>query len=321
MSRYHPGALLSRLGISYDTSGIKLVAICPSPDHNDTKPSWVMFADGPRRGKHRCLSCGFAGGPAKLVMAVLGVDWDEALRLLESDELTAPPRTSVDVLVREPATGRRAVRVPSGVVVAPLSDWPSPPRKYVEERDVTADQVEAWGMGYAVDGTCGGRVWIPVHSTDGSLAAWTARSYGNRTPKYWSASASDNADDGVLLGELMWPLSVRNKRLGAVVLVEGPFDGFAIDRAEQRFGVLRGSDFDPRHAMRIATWESAVLAFDPDKAGEKVRQLITGISRHVRLSHLRWPDGHDAASLAEEDFVRFASLVDGAVKDATLAIP
>lgn len=69
-----PGAL-DELGIRYKIAGDEAVALCPSPDHDDRKPSWGCNI---RTGLHWCFSCGFGGSFARLVRAVRGGSTGEA---------------------------------------------------------------------------------------------------------------------------------------------------------------------------------------------------------------------------------------------------
>ena len=274
-----PENLLARLGIEWRPRGKRLVALCPSPDHDDHKPSWAAWSDERGRFRHRCLSCGFGGGPANLVMAVLKCDRRAAHDFLDSSESAGPPPPpGIRVEVREPA--RKTVDVPDEVWLEELEKWPAPARRYLEKRRVTERERQRWGLGYAVDGTLAGRVWIPVYDRGLGLVSWTARAFDGDDQKY---DSSKNAAINTLLGEHLWP-SYRD--LGATcVVVEGPFDAIAVDAAcGARVAALRGSatgakTINPGQAAKLTQFPNLVIATDPDKAGEGAANLIQGLAR------------------------------------------
>jgi DNA primase len=268
----------------------------------------MFTGGGPRHARHRCLSCGFAGGPNKLVMALLGLKFDDAEAFVASDEVRAPPMLA-GVVVTQLGGRRPAASQPAGVVAdRPLADWPSRPRGYLEDRGVTPEQALDWGLGYAVDGKLAGRIYFPIHDQAGALRAWTARAFGDKSPKYDSLSLAGGADESVLLGEEFWPPRSSRRDLPLVV-VEGPFDALAVDRLDRSVAALRGSDLSPAHAAKLCTWGALLVATDSDKSGRMVHEAIRGLQRHVRVSRVRIPDGHDPASLSTE-------VLDGIVVDA-----
>lgn len=295
-----PATLLERLGIDVaKRSGDKLIAICPDPQHVDRTPSWAAWLDREGRFRHRCLSCGFGGGPVGLVMAVLSCEPSEAGAFLSSAERAGPgPPMTVQVVVR-PAPGSHAP-VPDEVWFAPLAEWPAPARRYLERRRFTDDDVTAWGMGYAVDGDLTGRIYIPVTDRFGARAAWTARSFSDAVPKYKSSTA---AAPHVLLGEHLW-----SRRGGAttVVVVEGPFDAMAVQAAAPGYcvaalrGAVAGRAVDPGHAVSLQRFEDVVVATDPDRAGDHAAALLSGLARWSRVRRVRLPAGLDCAKLYEQ---------------------
>jgi hypothetical protein len=295
-----PATLLERLGIEWRPRGRMLIAVCPHPDHDDHKPSWAAWEDDAGRFRHRCLSCGFGGGPANLVMAALGLDRRAAHDFLDGTESAGPPpplHLRVEVRHRWPPG---PVKVPEEVWIGePLSDWPAPARRYLEKRRITQVEVDRWGMGYAVDGHLAARIWIPVRDRHRVLVAWTGRSFAGGEPKY---DSSTEAAAGVLLGEHLWT------GLRTIVVVEGPFDAIAVDavtRGRWAVGALRGSvaghAIHPGHALKLADFDRVIIATDPDKAGERAATLVSGVSRWTDVRKAKLRPGEDCAKLYERD--------------------
>lgn len=308
-----PLTLLGRLGIETTQRGQKHHAPCPSPDHDDSHPSWAAWEDKLGRFRHRCLSCGFGGGPANLIMAVLGLDRRQAHDFLNSTEQAGPPPPlHVRVEVRDVAA-RRAVQVPEEVWLEPFTQWPAAPRRYLELRGLGQLAVERWGLGYAMDGRLAGRVWFPVRNLMGDLVSWTARAFAGGEPKYDSSTI---AAPHALLGQHLWPSAVPAVRR-TVVVVEGPFDAVAVDLATgSPVAALRGSasggaTLDPGQAAKLACFDEVVIATDPDKAGERAAALIEGLGRHTRVRQARLEKGVDVAKLYENEGASAVALVLG----------
>lgn len=68
---------LDELGISARVNYDEAMAVCPSPDHNDSHPSWSINIE---TGAHNCFACGFKGNFVQLVETVLDVGQAEAIR-------------------------------------------------------------------------------------------------------------------------------------------------------------------------------------------------------------------------------------------------
>jgi Toprim domain len=294
-----PATLLGRLGIEAAPRGGKLHATCPHPDHDDRKPSWAAWQDDLGRFRHRCLSCGFGGGPAGLVMAVLGCDRRQAHDFLDGTEQAGPPPAlQVRVEVREWPFRRDALPVPDEVWLEPLAQWPTPARAYLERRRLGQREVARWGLGYAVDGYLAGRVWIPVRDRACRMQSWTARAFGGGEPKY---DSSTTPAPHVLFGEHLWPTSYPD----VVVLVEGPFDAMAVEAACPNTAVaaLRGSAsgaaLDPGHAALLARFREVVVATDPDAAGDRAAAHASGIGRWTSVRRAKLEKGVDPAKLYE----------------------
>lgn len=292
-----PATLLGRLGIDWKPRGHRLIAPCPHPQHADRKPSWAAWSDDLGRFRHRCLSCGFGGGPAALVVAVLGLELRAAYDFLQGAESAGPPPPpTLRVEVREPKRQGADV-VPEEVWFEPFEEWPTPARRYLEQRRMGKREVDKWGLGYAVDGHLRGRIWIPVRDCTGKLASWTARSYDDGDPKYDSSRV---AAPGVLLGEDLWSLHWRT-----VVVVEGPFDAMAVDAAMGAdVAALRGSAsagqaIDPGQAAKLARFREIIIATDPDKAGKRAASLLAGLGRWTKVTTIALFAGMDCAQLYE----------------------
>lgn len=297
-------ALLRHLGIRANRQGDKLVARCPSPDHDDGSPSWsIVDAPGQRKnGSHHCKSCGFGGGPWELAAAVWDLDVDEAgerLRALLKGEESGPARPP-RVVVREPRR-REVTRLPKGVQIpGPDGEWYGPAIDYLEARGVSREQADRWGFGYALRGRLRYRIVMPV-VTAGELVTYTARAFASGvTPRYMSGREKmDRARPWrAIFGEPAFRLELRT-----VTVAEGIFGALALERAgAPNPGAILGSDLSAPKIQILRRFDRVVIATDPDKAGDKVEKVASPLARHVRVDRLALrlsPDDMPADELRE----------------------
>lgn len=290
---------LQELGIRVEkTSGGRLWARCPLPDHDDKDPSWSVFdspSDPRRHGASYCFGCHRWHSPAELVAAIRDVTHAEARAWLR-DELDIPVlAVAVEVL---PVRVCRSAIIPRGVKWGvPWDDWPTLARRYLSGRRHGLQVVDRWRLGFARDGKLAGRIVLPVAGADGAVVTWQARSYVGAGLRYLTPK---QGPVGVLFGAQHWP--ARDAR-DVVVVVEGPFDALAVDRAcGVPVAALLGSNPSPAQVSAIATFRRVVIATDRDSAGERAAESLAGIRRWVsEIRRVELPEGKDPADIADEE--------------------
>lgn len=289
--------LLKALDIVFEHRGRNLIAACPNPDHIDTNPSWTMV-NSPgtwKHGGHRCFSCGFAGGPWELVMAVRGVDEEGAAgfvgALVTGNARVFPgvPRVRVRTTLRV----RPEYELPAGVRIPSLdgSEWPEPFAEYLSARGVTQEQIVRWHLGYATRGDLAWRVVIPVH-TRGRLVAHVGRAIFEDRPRYDMPRAVTGATPSMaVFGE---PLVDPDLRI--LTISEGSFSKLALERAgAPNSTAILGSDWSVDKACILTSvpWDAVIVATDPDPAGDRVARAIAMSfrkSKNLRLRLAQSPD-------------------------------
>lgn len=299
-------ALLERLQIPAKRRGHDWWAPCPLPAHGgtDTEPSW-RIRDEPgheKHGLHVCYGCGSGGGPMSLVRDMLGLEGTREGTAQAKEWLGANaslpfglPYVEIDF---KPV--RVKFKIPAGARFTPIAEWPEPPRRYLETRGVTVEQVDRWGIGYAVDGRLAGRVVIPVRAREGQVAAYVARAYAGSLRRYDEATEADGADLGVVFGEEHWPAS---KARDVLHVCEGTFDAMAVERlVPGPIAALRGSQLRLAQIAKLGTFPMVVVVTDPDRAGDKAAGAIyEALSRWSEVRRAVLPPLHDAAKLALVD--------------------
>lgn len=314
--------LLDWLGIDAKRRGVEWWARCPF--HAEKEPSWQIH-DEPEANEHglwRCYGCGARGNAGTLVRDLCGVTYRDACELIASHGLfanAAPIPIRVNVELLRPRVG---FVLPTGVNFASFDKWVTPARRYAERRGITAEQVERWGVGYAVDGKLRGRIVFPIRDARRRLVGYTARSFTGDEPRYLEPKIADGYDPGAVFGEEHWP-SPGERRI--LVVNEGAINALAVERALDAWcaerdyatpavGALRGSHLDPGQLASLASFELVVVVSDPDAAGDKLwRSLYEQRGRQLTLRRATTPVGEDACDVERRDAPALAGLIAEAV--------
>lgn len=306
-------ALLARLGIEAKPRGREHWACCPF--HEERTPSWQIRDDDndlERHGRWRCLGCHEGGGAVGLVMRLVGLprardayEWLRAGGALERPTAGQEAAAGGGLMMGAPNKPKRRYVLPAGVLFAPFEEWPETARIYAASRNLAAEQVERWGLGYAVDGWLHGRIVMPWRDHARTLGGYTARAYiPGMLKKYLEPRTSEGAAVGWVYGEELWPEPDEEGRRDRLVLLEGGFDGFAVERAigaGVSWGALRGSNLSKGHIARLSTFRRIDLATDPDGAGERlVDEVVEVMRRHVEFRRVEIPTGYDIAKVEKK---------------------
>jgi hypothetical protein len=303
--------VLERLGLTVRRHGARYwTEHCPLPTHGEPNPKhrWANFFVRTERGAYHCFSCKGGGRLLELVMVLKGID-EAAARAWLSEQGEAPGVPYVRV--RYEPVGVQGTRfvMPAGVEHRPLAEWTDSPRRYLESRGVTADQVARWRIGVAFDGRLAHRIVVPTYDGRGRLANYAARTFVDAEVRYLSADEREHPDKSALWGEHLWP-ELAGRRFG--IVFEGALNGLAIERAlvpqaREGFDVpellgLSGSKFDHRKAAKMATFRRLLVATDPDRAGDEVAAEIEGaLRRRTEVVRFQYPRrGVDADALERD---------------------
>jgi 5S rRNA maturation endonuclease (ribonuclease M5) len=292
------------------------VASCPNPVHrgdvskNDWNnwifkknsiPSWGII-DNPNRenhGSHHCHACKFGGGIWELGAIIWGISIEEAgkkiYELFNKPTSIKPPIVSIKIPRK-----KKIFELPTGVVI-PGKDgnWFAPALKYLNDRGITREQCDRWGLGYAVKGKLRLRVVFPVY-TEGCLRTYSARSIVPSARRYMAGEEKLGAEPmRSLFGEQFF-----DRSLDMVTVAEGCPSVLALERAgaPNPCGML-GSYYTPYRAKLISQFKNILIATDPDQAGEKVARWISMASRRsrvIRLNLSKSPDDESISSLAQK---------------------
>lgn len=310
--------------------------VAPCPFHNETKPS---FHVNPGRGFYYCFGCQASGDVIDFYARINGLDFKQALVQLARE-------TGVE-LDFGPMDPREKKNLEDRQLFLQLYDLSAKhyqanlesgqgrtARDYLHGRDVSAEMLAAFGIGWSrpdwhgLEGflrskgfasdqavACGllvkndqGRVYdrfrdrimFPIHDLAGRIIAFGGRSIDSSEPKYINSSETPIYTKGEHLYGLHQARRgiVRDKR---ALLTEGYLDVVALHQFgfDQAVGVL-GTALTQNQVKRLAGFCSRVdLVFDGDQAGLKaaVRAAEMFLNQGAQCAVITLPEGEDVDSL------------------------
>jgi DNA primase len=295
LKTYDVPRLLALLEIDAKRSGREYQAKCPF--HHDNDPSWHIEETS---GMNFCFGCTEGGGPAFLVMRVLGVDilrargWLKENAIENDSAFAVPGEVSIKIgggFVKRPAfTG-----LPSGVS---LTIMPQSARHYLDSRGITDAQIYRWDICYGFSGELVDRVVFPILDQRGFLQGFMARTVVGARPRYTTPRPESNSDRTVIFGERWWPEDVSKSQ---VVVTEGAINALACERAGAKcIAALGGSNPGLTVYTKLSKFKQVIVASDPDKAGERVASALKVLQRWTDVTRVELPPGLDAADLSSD---------------------
>lgn len=300
-------AVLKRLGVEVRRSkGREVWACCPL--HGERQPSFRIRneSESEKHGFYQCFgSCEGerrSGSVFKLVRLLLDLETNaEATRWIRGESLEVekdqPSRIVVDV--KDPKVRKRGVEYPIGVIVAPVDRWPQMAREYLDKRGIPHEQAERWGLGYGKFGKYANRIFLPAYDGQDRLLNFTTRTYVDHPQKFKEPSEGSGAEKSAVFGEKFWPC---HDERDVVVASESAINVLATAREVPEFaqGAIFGSEVLPGHLLRFGSFDTVLVASDPDAAGEKYfRAIRAGLARMRRIERVVIPEGTDSADLAK----------------------
>lgn len=297
-------AILKRLRVVvYRVRGDRAWIQCSFHEGESASACFIRVS-GRRAGQSHCFACKWGGGLVSFVMRKLDVDAEEARSFIrDASRGVEPPRASAGFREREAKVGRRRYALPPGCVLEPFDAWVSPARQYLEGRGFGRAEADAFGLGYAVDGTLAFRIVLPWRGANGVPMGFSARTFVDEEPRYLTPDEDRGADWGTMFGEHLWPAPDAEGKRPVVAVTEGAINGLAIWQVGGLpIAALGGSELHPGQAAKLATFRLIVVATDADEAGNKIAaKLRSGLSRYADLARAELPPGKDFADLRPEE--------------------
>ena len=312
---------------------------CCCPFHNEKTPS---FNVSPQKQIYKCFGCGVSGNAIGFLMAYENLEFPDAVRRLASmygmevPEDRSPRRRAQREKVRsltdymQEAQDFYRAKIETNARV----------KHYVEERRLSAETCERFGLGYspdewhALEGVfkerykekalleCGlvnekngrrydafrGRLMFPIRNTKGHVIGFGARTLnGDEHPKYLNSPETPIYHKGSeLYGLFEGRDAVREK--GRAIVCEGYMDVIQLSQAGFREAVAAlGTSITPEHVRKLFKLTNRVyFSFDGDGAGRKaaVRALeatLSVVTDEQKAFFIILPPEHDPDSLIKAE--------------------
>jgi DNA primase len=279
------------------------VATGPCPVHGGNNPRG-FHVDFEKNLWHCFTQCKKGGNQLDLVAAKDNVPVREAAlrlkRFFLGDDSTPPPQDSSahqapssrpEPSKATPASPPRkkepVINPPLNLSLQLLADHPH----IVEDRKLSLETAQHFGVGYCARGILAGCIGIPIHDDAGQLVA-----YAGRRLKF------SDAED---LGKYRFPKGFHKDRVlfnlhralpkadGALLLVEGFFSVLKLhDLGFPNVAAVMGSDLSEHQAVLAARAHRVLVLFDGNEAGRRgTASAVERLAPLTRVTAIDLPEG------------------------------
>jgi len=166
----------------------------------------------------------------------------------------------------------------------------------LEERGISHDLAEYFGMGYCSRGYFQDRIVVPVHDGEGKLLGYIGRATNAMEPKYLLPR-------GFPLGKILFNMH-RVKDAERVVVVEGVFDAVRVHAAGYPVVALLGSQLTQGQAVLLRGFRSVVYLLDGDEAGRRAVEKILEREDLPEGIRVDLPEGKDPWDMGVDEIRR-----------------
>ncbi len=317
-------------------AGKEYQARCPF--HDERSASFTVV---PQKQFYHCFGCGAHGSALKFLMEYEGLSFPDAIEQLAAQVGLKVPRDAA----RAGADDKLA---PLYAVLAEATAWfreqlthSARARAYFEKREVGAEMIERFALGFAPDRWDGlssklgnsaervkvmagagllsqrdngqsydkfrDRVMFPIHDRRGRAIAFGGRILDQGEPKYLNSPETALFHKGRELYGL-WQARQSAQKLQRLVVVEGYMDVIALAQHGVNEAVATlGTATSKEHAeLLFRSAEDVVFCFDGDRAGRQAawRALESTLPRLTdgRQAYFAFlPDGEDPDTLVRKE--------------------
>ncbi len=292
--------------------------VCVCPFHQDTHPSMQISPD---KGIAYCFACSSGGDIFSFYQKIEGVDFRQALKDLgektgvkvEGLKMEAPVQKDHKERIRE------CLQAAQKFYASNLAANEKA-KLYIENRKVTKEQVEEFGLGVApdsfsdtyehllkagfsrkeiVDASLGiqkelqnekiydrfrNRLMFPISDANGHIVGFGGRTLGEDDAKYINSGDTPVYNkSNILYGLHHAREAIRATK--RVVLVEGYFDVIACHRTGIKNAIaVSGTALTEQHVKILKRYsETVVLCLDQDRAGQQAAERAFLLCSEVEL--------------------------------------
>jgi DNA primase len=305
-------------------AGRNHIGLCPF--HSEKTPSFTVNDE---RGVFHCFGCGAGGTVFTFLMRADRVGFREAVEILARRAgVHIPPATPAEggndqqrELVEINETAQRCFRDGLQSTKGAIA------RRYLEQRGISRDTIERYGLGYCPPAASGlahalatktpkavelgllgrrsdgslydrfwGRVTFPIRHGRGHILGFGGRTLGSDHPKYLNSPESSLFHKGQALYGL-FEARREIQEAARVVIVEGYLDALALVDAGIGFTVASLGTALTAAQLKLARRfaPEVVVFFDGDRAGQSAAMRTFSVCAEVGIWGLGafLPDGFD----------------------------
>lgn len=314
-------------------AGKEFKACCPF--HNEKTPSFYVNDE---KGFYHCFGCSKHGDAISFLTDYRGLGFMDAVKELAG-------KVGMEVPAPDPQAQERAQKRAGLIDVTEASAaWfreqlngieGSAARTYIENRGLTQQTIEKFGLGFAPDSRgklkralsqfdeqmlvdagmlidvegkepydrFRGRMMVPIRDARGRTIAFGGRIIGDGEPKYLNSPDTPLFDKGNMLFNLDLA-SAAARKAGRVIVVEGYMDVIALDQAGIGEAVAPNGTALTEGQLHLL-WrmsDNPVLCFDGDAAGQKaawraLERALPHLNPDRTLQFAKLPAGQDPDDL------------------------
>lgn len=312
-------------------AGREWKACCPF--HKEKTPSFTVNDE---KGFYHCFGCGAHGDAIRFLTETRGLPFIDAVKELADGAGMQVP--APDPRMRERQEKSASLRdVMEAAATWYIDQLKSPAgaetRAYLEQRGISAETQQAFGLGYAPDARgkledalkefgrdklveagliavpeetgrspydrFRSRLMFPIRDQRGRVIAFSGRIIGDGKPKYLNSPDTPLFDKGrtIYNFDRASPAARDTKR---IIVVEGQMDVIALDQAgfKEAVAPLGTALTEHQLAMLWRIDEAPILCFDGDSAGQKaamraVERAMPAVQPERSLAFVHLPPGQD----------------------------
>ena len=298
--------ILARYEIAHARQRDQVSMLCPF--HDDRQPSLSVSLE---RKVFHCFACQAKGDILDFVAMMEKVPIPEAARIVAKccgiplDGRLAPPRRSPKTTEGRrndsSAQGRSGEHGGHVAKNSPCCDLTlDPTHRYLFDRGLTPELVEAFGLGHCSKGRLRGRVCIPIHSPDGAQVLafsgrWANDDVPAGTPRYLMPR-------GFKKSEVLFNY---HRVVGAqhLVIVEGYWSVFRLHALNVPAIALMGTSLSETQLDLLCQSGTRILTLflDADRAGQRATDdLLPRLSALFFVRTPALPDGESPDTVSED---------------------
>ncbi|MEA3468627.1 MAG: DNA primase [Thermodesulfobacteriota bacterium] len=322
-------------------AGVRFLGLCPF--HNEKTPS---FSVHPGQQFFHCFGCGASGDVFEFQMKYHNLDFPTAMKELARRYQVEIPERPQSSQEREKSRRRKSMYAVNEKAVSIFrktllhSSQAKAARQYLEERQISAEIQERFGLGYAPSPDAAGwnflgaqlgkdeqqaaieagllvkkdkggtydrfrdRVLFPLYDRRGRVIGFGGRIIGEGQPKYMNSPESlVFSKSASLLGLYQQGDEIRRRK--QAILVEGNFDlvSLVVHGCPNVVAPLGTALTIQQLKLLKGYAEECVLLFDGDAAGVKaaIRSVPLFLSEQMAGKVAMLPGGHDPDTFIREE--------------------